>query len=142
MIGIKILVDQLHVDDLIFHQLRFGAVVIEFRLAEDVVVLTLMPRDFGKGQKPPPGYKGFILGGDDPIELVQGDNAVQIGGGIKILPQEPGSGVLQRDLPIEGVQFSSPVYLRHRDIIGFLSAHSASSTIPKSMRIFLSAWVG
>ena len=86
MIRFKILVNQLHIYDLILHQLCFGTVVIEFRFTKDVVILALMPCNFGKGKELILRHQRFVLGGDDFIELVQGDNAVQICGSIKIFP--------------------------------------------------------
>ena len=62
-----------------------------------------MPCDFGKGKKFFLRHQRFVLRCDDPIELAERDNAVQIGGGIQILSQKPRGGILQRDLPIERI---------------------------------------
>ena len=138
MIWVKVLVDQHYIYDFILHQIGVRTVVIEFGFTKDIIVLAFMPCDFCKSKKLFLCHQRFILRSDDPIELTQGDNAIQVRSSIKILPQKPRSGVLQWNLPIERIKPSASVFLRHWDIIRFLSAHSASSTMPKSIKIFLS----
>ena len=138
MIWVKVLVDQHYIYDFILHQIGVRTVVIEFGFTKDIIVLAFMPCNFGKGKELFLRHQRFILRSDDPIELTQGDNAVQICSGIEIFPQKPRSGIFQGDFTVERIQFSASVFLWYWDIIRFLSAHSASSTIPKSIKIFLS----